>query len=176
MNDKYPEEAEKNFTPSKSQKKRQMLAVQGLCDELAKLNPEVRASLELPDPLEESIQIASRIKASSARNRQLRHAAKILVAEDDLLDSVSAYFEALKNEARHTRQRHKLIEQWRDRLLDNNEDALSELFNHYPETDRQELSTLVRNARKEQHLGKSPAQQRKLFKYLRDFVLTPEAL
>jgi ribosome-associated protein len=174
MNDLYSEEEAQQPVDSKSQKKREMQAVQTLCDELARLNPESRASLELPLPLEESLQIAARIKSSGARNRQLRHAAKILAADETLLNAVTDYFEARKNEARHHQQKHKLVEQWRDRLLED-EDALRELFDRYPETDRQELSTLVRNARKEQQLEKAPAQQRKLFKYLRDFVLSQEA-
>jgi len=158
--------------PSKSQKKREMHSVQQLCDELAQLNKEVWTRLELPDPLLESIKIAARIKSSNARNRQLRHAAKILAVNEGLLASVNAYLEAQKNQARHDQQKHKRVEQWRDRLMDDDKDTLSELFKSYPETDRQELSTLIRNARKEQKMSKLPSQQRKLFKYLRDFVIT----
>lgn len=163
---------EDDLGPSKSRKKRDMHSVQQLCDELAQLNTEARGRLELPEPLLESIHIAVRIKSSGARNRQLRHAAKILAANEDLLESVKTFLEARKNQARHDQQRHKLVEQWRDRLLNDDRNALSELFDEYPEADRQELSTLVRNARKEVQSPKPPAQQRKLFKYLRDFVIT----
>ena len=163
---------EYDLGPSKSQKKRDMHSVQQLCDALAQLNIEARARLELPEPLLESIQIAVRIKSSSARNRQLRHAAKILAANEELLESVKTFLEVRKNQARHDQQRHKLVEQWRDRLLSDDQNALSDLFDEYPEADRQELSTLVRNARKELQSSKPPTQQRKLFKYLRDFVIT----
>ena len=170
MNDLYTDEPEEDLGPSKSQKKRDMHAVQKLCDELAQLNADVWSRLELPDTLAESLEIAARIKSSGARNRQLRHAAKILVVDEDLLTYVNAYFDAQKNQARNEQNRHKLVEQWRDRLLED-DDSLSQLFVNFPTTDRQELSTLVRNARKEKHLSKPPAQQRKLFKYLRDFVV-----
>ncbi|MEQ9021370.1 MAG: ribosome biogenesis factor YjgA [Pseudomonadales bacterium] len=163
---------EDDLGPSKSQKKRDMHSLQQLCDELAQLNTETWGRLELPEPLLESIQTAARIKSSSARNRQLRHAAKILAANEDLLESVKTFLEARKNQARHDQQRQKLVEQWRDRLLSDDQNALSDLFDSYPETDRQELSTLARNARKELQSSKPPAQQRKLFKYLRDFVIT----
>lgn len=170
MNDLYTDEPEEELGPSKSQKKRDMHAVQQLCDELAQLNADVWSRLELSDTLIESLEIAARIKSSGARNRQLRHAAKILVVDEDLRESVNAYFEARKNQARNEQNRHKLVEQWRDRLIDE-DDALSQLFVSFPATDRQELSTLVRNARKEKQLSKTPAQQRKLFKYLRDYVI-----
>lgn len=162
---------EDDLGPSKSRKKRDMRSVQQLCDELTQLNTETRGRLELPEPLLESIHIAVRIKSSSARNRQLRHAAKILAANEDLLESVKTFLEARKNQARHDQQRHKLVEQWRDRLLSDDQNALNELFTSYPQTDRQEVSTLIRNARRELQSAKPPAQQRKLFKYLRDYVI-----
>lgn len=170
MNDLYTDEPEEELRPSKSQKKREMHSVHQLCDDLSRLNTDVWSRLELPSSLVESLEIAARIKSSGARNRQLRHAAKILVVDEKLLIAVNSYFEAQKNQARNEQNRHKLVEQWRDRLLDD-EDSLRQLFVSFPATDRQELSTLVRNARKEKRLSKPPAQQCKLFKYLRDFVV-----
>lgn len=145
--------------------------MQQLCAQMADLNSETLFDLGLPEGLYASIQQASKLKSSNARNRQLRHSAKLLNVEPELLDQVEHFFEERKGQARKEQQRHKQIEYWRDRLLDVNENALSALFQEFPETDRQQLSTLVRNARKEKQLEKPPAQQRKLFKYLRDQVI-----
>ena len=46
--------------------------------------------------------------------------------------------------------------------------ALSEFIALYPQTDIQQLRTLVRNAQKELAAGKPPKSSREIFKVLRD--------
>jgi ribosome-associated protein len=62
------------------------------------------------------------------------------------------------------------VEQWRDRLLANEDNALSDFFDNYPNADRQVLRNLMRAAQKEKEHNKPPANARKLFKYLRDAI------
>ena len=154
--------------PSKSARKREMHQLQKLAGDIADLKQDARLSLGLPDSLQLSIEQATKLKSSNARNRQLRHAAKLLGNEDELLERIHQFFKDQQNSARKAIQKQKVAESWRDRLLDPSKNELSQCFDEYPQTDRQELSTLVRNARKEKQLEKPPAQQRKLFKYLRD--------
>jgi len=165
------DDAQEYSGPSKSARKRAMNQLQKLAGTIADLKSEARASLELSDSLAESIDQATKLKSSNARNRQLRHAAKLMEGQDELLERIDAFFEEKQNHARKAVQKQKTAETWRDRLLDTSENALSDFFNEYPQTDRQELSTLVRNARKEKQFEKPPAQQRKLFKYLRDHAV-----
>jgi len=169
--DKSNTDFEEYSGPSKSSLKRGMQQLRVLADQIAHLKTDARATLELPDSLWLSIEQATKLKSSNARNRQLRHAAKLMEGEEELLERVHQFFEDQRNHSRKALQKQKTIETWRDRLLDLSTNALSDFFNEYPETDRQELGTLVRNARKEKQLEKPPAQQRKLFKYLRDQVI-----
>ena len=154
--------------PSKSARKRQMNRLQKLAGTVADLKSDARASLQLPAALAASIDQATKLKSGSAKNRQLRHAAKLLEAEDELLEKINRFFAEQQNHARRAVARQKTAEIWRDRLLDTSENALGDFFDEYPQAGRQELGTLVRNARREKQLEKPPAQQRKLFKYLRD--------
>jgi ribosome-associated protein len=48
--------------------------------------------------------------------------------------------------------------------------ALSEFIALYPQTDIQQLRTLVRNAQKELATGKPPKSSREIFKLLRDIT------
>lgn len=154
--------------PSKSQLKRDMHRLQKLAGDIADLKAEIRANLGLPDLLLLSIEQAAKLKPSNARNRQLRHSAKLMEGEVELLENIFSFFDQRQKQAQKDVHRHKIVELWRDRLLDLDSNALSDFFDEFPATNRQELSTLVRNARKEKQAEKPPAAQRKLFKYLRD--------
>lgn len=157
--------------PNKSARKREMQALQKLVGDIANLKTEVRLSLALPDSLALSIEQAAKLKSSNARNRQLRHSAKLLEPDDELIERLQQYFDGQQNQARKVQQQQKQVEHWRDRLLDLSENALSDFFDAFPNSDRQEIGTLVRNARKEKQQEKPPTQQRKLFRYLRDRVI-----
>lgn len=157
--------------PNKTARKREMQSLLKLVGNIAELKPDSRLSLALPDSLALSIEQAAKLKSSNARNRQLRHSAKLIEGQDDLIDRLHQYFADKQNSARKVQQQHKAVEHWRDRLLDLSDNALSDFFDTFPNSDRQELSTLVRNARKEKQREKPPTQQRKLFRYLRDRVV-----
>lgn len=176
MNDKASKddfETEEDLGPSKSSLKREMKKLRELADRVSQLKFSKRAALNMPDNLALSIELAVKLKSSNARNRQLRHSAKQLDGHEDIIERIEAYFAEQDSIASNSSLRHKQIEMWRDRLIDSNTDALSDFFIEFPEADRQELSTLVRNARKEtqKQQDKPPIQQRKLFKYLRDMVI-----
>ncbi len=58
------------------------------------------------------------------------------------------------------------MERWRTRLL-SEMDAISEFLVQYPNTDSQQLRTLIRNAQREEAAGKPPKSSRELFKLIR---------
>lgn len=168
-------DAESDFAPSKSALKRRMTEIQNLCDLLSKLNLADLQSIDLPESLLDSLMTARRLKSSNARNRQLRHSAKLLDnCEESVLERITKYFEDKKANAQSNNRRHKLIEDWRDKLIENPNHGLAALIDDFPDTNRQELRTLVRLAAKEKARDAAPHQQRKLFTYLRDRVI-PQA-
>jgi ribosome-associated protein len=68
-------------------------------------------------------------------------------------------------------QRFHRIEQWRDRLIEGDDKTLSDLLDICPNVDVQHVRQLIRAGKKERELAKSPAAQRKLFKYLRELEI-----
>lgn len=64
--------------PSKSQKKREMLALQTFGEELVKLTKNQLKKLALPEILAESITEAQQIQSMNAKRRQLQYIGKIL--------------------------------------------------------------------------------------------------
>lgn len=172
MADSDSEPLLENTEPSKSALKRRMTDLRQLADALCRLPDADLLGFELSDDLIDSLQTARRLKSSNARNRQLRHASKLLDKHgEDVIGNATGHFDKQRLQAQSFNQHHKLIENWRDRLLTDPNQGIQALIESFPEVDRQEIRTLVRLAAKEKTLGKSPAQQRKLFCYLRDQVL-----
>ena len=158
--------------PSKSALKRQMSELQALCDTISKLKQDEIVNFGLPDSLEESLITAGRLKSSNARNRQLRHASKVLSSCGEVLvTQLKNHFEDQHKQALTNTRRHKLIEAWRDKIMENPDEQINALVKEFPDTDRKEIRTLARLAAKEKSLERKTEQQRKLFRYLRDNVI-----
>ena len=86
------------------------------------------------------------------------------------IEPIQTALDKLKN--RHNQQValfHKL-EQIRDRLIDNGDDAVAEVLNLWPDADRQQLRSLIRNAKKEKEGNKPPKSARLIFQYLRELA------
>jgi ribosome-associated protein len=68
--------------------------------------------------------------------------------DDDVIESVkAALLEQNQGSAQETLQLH-LAEQWRDRLI-SDDDACGEWLKNFPDTDSQQLRALIRQARKD---------------------------
>lgn len=166
--------------PSKSQRKREALAMRSLGVELAELSQSERARIPLPDDIREAVEELNRTPQRSAHKRQLGWLAKRLRQVDP--EPIRVALEALGQAARAHTQSHHLIEQWRDRLLGLENDspayespaeALTAFLDRYPHADRQLLRQLQRSAVAERESERSPRASRQLFKLLRDTITAP---
>jgi len=151
---------------SKSQRKRDAHELLDLAKKLISM-PESRLKrMPMDDDLREEIEFARSIRAHGARKRQLMTVGKMLRKRDteELIDAVNGIDQ--KNRQVNARFHH--IEAWRDRLVEGNDQDLSEFLEQSPDINVQTLRQLIRNAKKEAKLGKPPAASRKLFKLLRE--------
>ena len=155
---------------SKSQKKRDCDALQKISDQLLKLNDDDLALIDLPAELVDALQEAQRIHSNSALKRQRQYLGKIMRACDS--DAIEQQLNRVIHRNDTNTAQFRKIEKWRDRLIDNDKDVLTEIIRQYPDLDRNHVHNLVRQAVKEAQANKPPAASRKLFKYLRDEVVT----
>ena len=65
---------------------------------------------------------------------------------------------------------HK-IEKIRDELIENDDIALTNLLNNYPEADRQKLRNLIRSAQKEREQNKPSKAYRDIYQMLKLLML-----
>jgi len=154
---------------SKSQRKRDMQALQALGEQMTRLSAAQLASLPISDRLAEALKEATRITRHEARRRHLHYIGKVLRSEEDpeALARTVAAFDAGSEE--HTRRLH-LAERWRERLLEGGNEVLTEFVAFCPSADVQHLRNLIRNGKQEVAKGKNTGQTRKLFRYLRECI------
>ena len=145
---------------SKSEIKRDAEELKRLGAEMVELGKNALDKIPLDTDLRDAIELAQRIK-KEGRRRQMQLIGKMLRSRD--VEPIRQALDKLKN--RHNQQValfHKL-EQIRDRLIDNGDEAV-------PDTDRQQLHSLIRNAKKEKEGNKPPKSARLIFQYLRELA------
>lgn len=151
---------------SKTQLKKDMLALQELGEKLTQLSAEKLATIPLDEPLREAILQTSHIVKRGALRRHKQYIGR-LMREADSTAILDAYT-AIQIEQHRTARQHHLIEKWRDDLIRQPEEYLQQFIVSYPECDRQLLRRLVTNAKKESTEKQPPVQSRKLFKFIRE--------
>ncbi len=153
--------------PSKSQRKREMTALQELGEELVGLSRERLLKIEMPERLLDAILDAQRITKHEARRRQMQYIGKIMRDVD--VEPLSEALDALKgvSAAANARQHH--LEKLRAQLMEN-EAAFGDLAREFPTADIQHLRQLRRTAIKEAEQNRPPRSYRELFRELRELV------
>lgn len=153
---------------SKSQRKREMTALQELGEELVALKPAQLQALALPEMLHAAVAAARTIVQRGARKRQLQYVGRLMREVD--AEPIRAALAAIKNPQRQSATAHHDLERWRERLLNEGDAAVQEFVALHAHADRQHLRQLLRNAYAEQAHNKPPRAARLLFQYLREIT------
>lgn len=167
------EQFEEDLGPSKSQVKREMHALQEMGKRICELPKKQLAEMPISETMREAVAEWDRISKKEAKRRHLQYVGKVMRTEDadaiqealDILDPSSDAYNRILHQQ----------EKWRERLISEGNEALTQFADAFPATDMQHLRQLIRNAAKEkkeieagkakQSSGKSAA--RKLFLYIK---------
>lgn len=161
---------------SRKQKRGEALEVLALGEKLVALTPAQLARVPVPEDLLPHIAECKRITAHIAHKRQLAFLAKHMRREDEAtLEAIRDALDASSDTSRREVAMMHRAEDWRERLLEQGDAALAALLDEYPQADRQQLRTLVRNAQAEKAKNKPPRAYREIFQVLRALML-PAAL
>lgn len=154
--------------PNKTQIKKEIAALFALGEQMSALSAAHIKSLDLPDNIFKAVTEVARMSHTGARKRLLKYVAGQLHKIDatPILEKVAR----LQNKSAHAVREHHLSEQWRDRLIAEGNDALTDFLDEYPHADRQQLRQLVRNAQKEAETAKPPKSSRLLYRYLKSLL------
>ena len=165
--DNDEEEDEEIIWVSKSEIKRDAEELKRLGAELVDLGKNSLDKIPLDERLRNEVELAQRIK-KEGRRRQLQLIGKLLRSID--VEPIRVALDKLNN--RHNQQValfHKL-EMLRDRLIEQGDEAMGDVIALYPDADRQQLRSMIRNAQKEKAGNKPPKSARQIFQYLRELA------
>ena len=149
---------------SKSQRKREALALQALGESLIALGERDRAHIPLWPDLEAAV-AAARGLERAARRRQIRYIARLLREGDH--GPIERALDAVLRPGRREAARHRRLERLRDALV-RGEEAPDTLRAALPAPDFQQLRQLVAAARREGGTENADSGGRRLFRFLRD--------
>jgi len=135
---------------------------------LYKLSAKDLSKIPLPDQLASALELAHKITDRSGLRRQLKYIGKLMRSAD--VEPIQQALDKLRQNKKQAAAEFHKIEQWRDRLIAEGNDALAEFLTEHPEADRQHLRQLLLNAQKEIKLSKPPKSSRQLFRYLKELM------
>lgn len=154
---------------SKSQKKRDADALQKVGVKLIELSEAKLNTLPLPDNLYKAITDAKLIKSNGAKRRQAQLIGKLMRAAD-YEPILEAYAHLLDEDSSLTASFHE-VEVWRDKLINQGKDALTEFITAYQPEDMQQLRQLIKKAVDDQLKEKNTGAAKALFRFLRSIIV-----
>ncbi len=159
-------ETEEELPKSKSQLKREMHALQDMGKRLTQLKPDQLARVPMSDTLRDAIAESHRIKQHEAARRHLQRIGKLMRAED--AEAIQRVLDEFDSSSQIHAQKFHELEKWRDRLINEGPEAVTQYLDEHPQADIQHLRQLVRNAVKDVREQKNRGHSKKLFQYLRE--------
>jgi ribosome-associated protein len=150
----------------KSERKRRSEDLQKLGEQLITLPATELDNLPLDEKLRDAVDAARGMNKRGALLRQRQYIGR-LMRDVDAEPIRQALALRQVTDRRHVRLEHE-VESWRERLLDDEPEAWSELATLLEAADLRNLRSLARQARAERSAARPPAASRQLFRRLRD--------
>ena len=151
--------------PSKSQRKRDMTALQDLGESLLRLTNAELARIDLPEELRQAITGSARITSHEARRRHLQYIGKLMRQVDP--QPLRAAIDDATGESKQAVALMHRCERLRDALLAD-DGALGAVLAELPGADVQQLRSTIRAARREYSEGRPPRHARQLYRWLHE--------
>ena len=127
---------------SKSERKRQMIALQKLGLELAKYQPSVWQQLQLTAELQKELKEHQSLTSNEAKRRHAQYIGKLMRKNDS--EQITDWLEQQAHQQRSKSIRASQLPQTFNALITDTDAALQQLFTEFPQADRQKLVGLLR--------------------------------
>jgi len=161
---------ETDASPSRTQRKHEVEALQTIGRTLTELARDQLKRVPLSDDLRNAVQDWHRFPKHEAQRRQLQYIGRLMRKVDPapILEAIAH----IRGESTAAKAHFHSLERWRERLL-TDPNGLTAWMAEYPETDAQQFRTLIRNAAREAEQSKPPKSSRELFRILRETIEAP---
>jgi ribosome-associated protein len=151
--------------PNKTRIKKDIAALFAMGEAMSKLSSAHLDSLDLPENIFKAVVEVSGMPHTGARKRSLKYIAGQLHKID--ITDLKEKLDRIQNKSAHSVREHHITEHWRDKLIKEGVQALTELVDEQPDADLQQIRQLLRNIKKETETEKPPKSTRLLYRYLK---------
>jgi ribosome-associated protein len=151
---------------SKSQIKREMIALQALGKKLTNLKPAQLEKMSISEELLKAVKESYNIQQNEAKRRHLNYIGRLMRAEDP--EAIQYALDEFDSSSLRYAQEIHLIEVWRERLIAGDKASLTAFIEEKPEANAQLLRQLIRNAQKDLAQEKNTGAAKKLFQFVRE--------
>jgi ribosome-associated protein len=153
---------------SKSERKREVTALQDLGKRLLELSQEQLNNIRISQELQDALILAKTLKSRGARRRQMQYIGVLMRRIDP--EPIRLMIHEIDKGQKHKAREFQQLETMRNSLIDGDDTVFEEIIRRFPDADILRLRQLVRGARKEKKENKPPKQSRSLFRYLRELA------
>ena len=160
-----PTEDNETAPLSRTKQKKEDHARQALGERLVELSESQLERMELPDEILEEVLLAIRTATHGARRRQIKYIGSLLRNID--ISPIEKALEIIDRGDYEQKAAFKKLENWRDRLKEGNMELIDDILDECPMAERQQLTQLARNAKKELEGKKGTKASKALFRYLK---------
>lgn len=162
----YTEDEETVDIPvSRTKKKKNDKARQKLGERLVGLSENQLERIGLSDEIVEEVHLAGKTTAHGVRHRQIKYIGSLLRNID--ISPIEKALEIIDRGDYEQKAAFKKLENWRDRLKEGDMKLINEILGECPLAERQQLTQLARNAKKEFEGNKGTKASKALFRYLK---------
>lgn len=106
-------------------------------------------------------------RVGPALKRQRLFLGRLLRTNEHVIRELKAKMYEEEQKSKLQNAHFQRLEKWRDRMIEEGDDALNVFMSDYPQVDRTQLRQLIRNAQKERAQEKPPKSARLIFQYLK---------
>jgi ribosome-associated protein len=153
---------------SKSERKREVTALQELGERLLEFSQEQLNNIGISQELQEALVLVKTLKSHGARRRQMQYIGVLMRRIDT--EPIKQAIDDMDRGQKHKARAFQQLERMRDSLIEGDDTMYEEIINLFPDADIQRLRQLTRSARKEKAENQTPKQSRILFRYLRELA------
>jgi ribosome-associated protein len=157
---------------SKSEKKREYLALQALGEQLVALSEEQLREMQLDERLFDAVTAAATIKARGALRRQHQLIGKLMRSVDP--EPIRAALQSLRRQETADKERFRQAERWRDRIVKEGQTGLNEFFEASGRP-CEELESLLQRYLDSRTDTERKALRRKMFRKVREELTMQKA-
>lgn len=143
-------------------------AVTDLGEQVAQMTDNEFKKLDLPAQFEEAMSLLRKMNTNApAYKRQKAYVGKLLRQNEELIVYIKDKLAEKEIKMKQQNAHFLKLERWRDRMVEEGDEALHAFLALYPHADRQQLRQWIRNAQKERDAAKPMKAAKEIFKYIK---------